>query len=840
AGTYTVSVYDANGCGPSTASITITEPTAIVASITLDSNVSCNGLSDGGATASATGGTGTYTYNWSNGPTTASNQGIAAGTYTVSITDANGCGPSTASITITEPAPIIVNIVVDSNATCIGNMDGGATATASGGAIPYTYSWSNSDVTASISGVADGTYSVIVTDANGCSGVDTTDIIVVDTIKPTVVTIDTTIYLASSGLFTIDSSFVNNGSFDNCTVARIELDSTNFDCSELGSNTVQLIVTDINGNIDSAAATVTVRDTILPTINNCPADIIVSTDPSNCAAVVNWTAPTAADNCTVDSLVGNFTSGSTFPIGTTTVRYIAYDQGLLTDTCFFTITVVDNEEPVITNVPANINVNNEADSCSALATWTPPTAADNCTLDSLVSNITPGSRFPVGITSIEYIAYDNALNTDTISFTVTVNDIEPPTISCPADTTICAPIFTFSIPNGADNCAVLSVVQIEGIPSGGNYPVGATANKFLITDVNGNVDSCSFIVTRIAEPTVANAGNDSTICSDSIRLSANVPVIGNGSWSSPDAAIIFDDGTDPTSQARNLSRGLNSIVWTISNGICNVSRDTVEITFENDPSPSMAGPDQLLCEQFQTNLAANTPAIGNGIWTILSGSGNLSSNTSPTASLSGLSPGSTQLSWTITNAVCQPSIDSVTVVVSNNPTADAGPDQKIFTSDGTTLTVSSDSSGSPLTRYQWQPSNLLDDPMSASTSSNDNLNSSTEFIVVVTSSIGCEGRDTVFVEVNGSFTLPTAFTPNNDGYNDTWEIKNLESDLISSHRIAVFNNSGSEIFSSTNYQPWDGRFNGEDLPVGSYYFVLELERTDGEKEVKTGVVSILK
>lgn len=167
AGTYTVTITDNNGATDSS-SVNITEPTMLVAASVVDSNISCNGFIDGGATASATGGTMPYTYLWSNSATSASITGVAAGTYTVSVTDNNGCGPTTSSVTITQPAALVAASVVDSNATANGALDGGATASATGGTMPYTYLWSNSATSASITGVAAGTYTVSVTDNNGC------------------------------------------------------------------------------------------------------------------------------------------------------------------------------------------------------------------------------------------------------------------------------------------------------------------------------------------------------------------------------------------------------------------------------------------------------------------------------------------------------------------------------------------------------------------------------------------------------------------------------------------------------------------------------------------------
>ena len=90
-----------------------------------------------------------YSYVWNNGATTASITGVPSGTYTVTVTDANGC-TSTSSTTITEPAVMIASTVVDSNVTCNGLSDGGATASATGGTAPYNYIWSNAATTASI------------------------------------------------------------------------------------------------------------------------------------------------------------------------------------------------------------------------------------------------------------------------------------------------------------------------------------------------------------------------------------------------------------------------------------------------------------------------------------------------------------------------------------------------------------------------------------------------------------------------------------------------------------------------------------------------------------------
>ncbi|MFN6015414.1 MAG: SprB repeat-containing protein, partial [Flavobacteriales bacterium] len=171
AGTYSVTVTDANGC-TTTASVTITQPAASLAASTTQTNVSCFGNSTGTATVTAAGGTGTYTYSWNTTPaqTAATASGLAAGTYTVTVTDANGC-TTTTSVTITQPAAALAASTTQTNVSCFGNSTGTATVTASGGTGPYTYSWNTTpgQTTATASGLAAGTYTVTVTDANGCS-----------------------------------------------------------------------------------------------------------------------------------------------------------------------------------------------------------------------------------------------------------------------------------------------------------------------------------------------------------------------------------------------------------------------------------------------------------------------------------------------------------------------------------------------------------------------------------------------------------------------------------------------------------------------------------------------
>jgi len=166
AGTYTVTVTDNNNC-QITRSITVDQPVAM-SLIPSHTDVSCNGGSNGTATVTVSGGVSPYTYNWSpSGGTSATASGLTAGTYMVTVTDNNTC-QATQSYTIAEP-PALVLTPSHTDVSCNGGSNGTATVTVSGGVLPYTYSWSPSGGTnATATGLAAGTYTVTVTDLNGC------------------------------------------------------------------------------------------------------------------------------------------------------------------------------------------------------------------------------------------------------------------------------------------------------------------------------------------------------------------------------------------------------------------------------------------------------------------------------------------------------------------------------------------------------------------------------------------------------------------------------------------------------------------------------------------------
>ena len=161
-GIYAVTITDTNNCTSTVSNLTINEPSAISVTNVI-TNVSCNGMADGSINLTASGGAGGYTYLWSNNTTGSSLSGVGTGTYSVTITDVNNCTKTITNLTITEPAALQLTAALNQHA-CNGN-DGSINVAPSGGTAPYTIQPSGLGM------LFPGTYTVTLTDANGCTDV---------------------------------------------------------------------------------------------------------------------------------------------------------------------------------------------------------------------------------------------------------------------------------------------------------------------------------------------------------------------------------------------------------------------------------------------------------------------------------------------------------------------------------------------------------------------------------------------------------------------------------------------------------------------------------------------
>lgn len=173
AGTYEVTVTDANGCSAGNSfNVTETNPLTIIPDI---NNVLCFGGNNGGIVAYVSGGTAPYAYIWNNGQQTLYAYPLAPGTYSLTVIDANNCTLS-GNFTVNEPAPIIVSMNAFGE-SLTGACDGSIVIAVGNGTPPYTYAWSNNSTLGDQYNLCAGTYSVTITDANGCSAVNSTTVV---------------------------------------------------------------------------------------------------------------------------------------------------------------------------------------------------------------------------------------------------------------------------------------------------------------------------------------------------------------------------------------------------------------------------------------------------------------------------------------------------------------------------------------------------------------------------------------------------------------------------------------------------------------------------------------
>ena len=288
---------------------------------------------------------------------------------------------------------------------------------------------------------------------------------------------------------------------------------TNPHTFNVGVTTVTAIATDECGNSDSCTLDVEITDCDAPAVT-CDDNVTHDNYPGECGDILRFGAG-ATDNCTAapeiifhveSDPIGDpntfdqvILSPHFFPVGTTRVQAEAVDEAANFETCIFTVTVNDVEDPTFENCPESITLPAELGLCSATATWTPPTAADNCEVAEVSSTHEPGFAFPVGDTEVTYTATDIYGNEATCSFTVTVTDTQPPAIeNCPQDIEVPLPVgqstafVTWTAPTATDNCEASepNAAYSPGAP----FPPGMTTVTYTTSDPAGNTASCSFDV----------------------------------------------------------------------------------------------------------------------------------------------------------------------------------------------------------------------------------------------------------------------------------------------------------------------------------------------------------
>jgi hypothetical protein len=242
AGNYTVTVTDANSC-VATAAVTVSSTNTAVA-ITPSATTTACGSNTGTATATPTSGSMPYDYLWGGGQTSQTISNLGAGSYNVTVTDANGCS-GTASASVTTPNGPSATAAV-TNVACFGGSTGNITVTVTGGASPYTYVW---NITPTPNAVPAGTYIVTVTDANSCQFILTTTVTEPALLSATTNVTNVACFGGSTGAIVVN---VSGG-----TAAYMYTWSDGGNGSNLAADSYTVTITDANSCVATATAVVT-------------------------------------------------------------------------------------------------------------------------------------------------------------------------------------------------------------------------------------------------------------------------------------------------------------------------------------------------------------------------------------------------------------------------------------------------------------------------------------------------------------------------------------------------------------------------------------------------------
>ena len=327
------------------------------------------------------------------------------------------------------------------------------------------------------------------------------NVIVIDSINPTVTCKDTTIYLNINGTYTIDTSYIHVSNTDNCGVDSVWTNDTLYNCSSIGINQAIIYVRDVNGNTDSCLANVTVLDTLNPVVV-CNDTTVYLSSAGTYTIDTNYVLASLGDNCGIDSVWLNPISFTCADTGLNTIIIYARDVNNNMDSCQATVNVIDTVNPTISCKNATIYLDTNGQFIIDTS-YVYSSSFAGCGLDSIwiADSIFDCSR--TGLNTVSVYARDINGNVDSCQANIIVLDTITPTISCGAtlyDTVSNSCEYTIadyrSLTLPIDNCTDSINFQIIQNPSPGT--VITVIDQFTqnititVTDTNGNASVCMF------------------------------------------------------------------------------------------------------------------------------------------------------------------------------------------------------------------------------------------------------------------------------------------------------------------------------------------------------------
>lgn len=384
---------------------------------------------------------------------------------------------------------------------------------------------------------------------------------------------------------------------------------------------------------------------------------------------------------------------------------------------------------------------------------------------------------------------------------------------------------TVSLPQTLNNATFWVGVMFEyGSVNGDGNPLAI--DNFLVSGTNAG----------------ANIQNDTlAVCNQpAVLITADGYVSGTGQWSVISGNGIFNNSTAPQTGVNNVPSGVSVFVWTVT-GSCGISSDTLVVINSQAPSFANVQDTVFACGINERNISTSMPISGTGMWSSPQGTTIVSPN-NPATLITNIPEGWSQLVWTVSAPGCPSNADTMHIFKSGG--------QEILTADtiicyGTDPVILLEATpiGSMQT-VEWifaVGNGLIHSPNNSSTEVSGLQMGENQILYNVTHTLCPKESDTIRIHITPCEdfepVFPTVITPNGDGKNDLFVVYNLEK-IYPKCQMTIFNRWGNVVFESTGYEnPWDGTYKGEKLPMGTYYFKLELN--DGENTIYNGPVSII-
>lgn len=476
AGTYSVIATGSNGCADTLANIIVTDPPEITMT-TASSPATCNGAFDGSASVNAFGGTGTLTYSWSPlGGTNDTATGLAAFTYTCTITDANNCSVNQ-TVTVTEP-PQLTATSTQSDVSCFGGANGYAVSVPAGGTAPYTYAWNTvpAQTTDTATALTAGTYSCTVTDTNGCTVIQTIQITEPGVITTLVTGTNNTCGGDSAGTALVSASG-GTGSYSyswNTTPAQLTDSATG-----LAAGTYICTITDSNNCVVLDSVTIT-----------APPILVTNSTSQNISCFggnSGWCSVTPSGGTPVYTYM--WSTGSTTPMDSGLVAGCYIIQ--VTDgngcTAIDTICLTEPTAIVATGVTSNSTTCGGSNGSVDLT----PTGGTQPYTYSW-SNST-GNEDLTGVGAGTYSVTITDANSCTMTYTFMISDPDPPQVTLTlSTTTVCVDDGAFALTGGSPSGGTWSG---NGVSAGSFGPTAAGLGTSVITYTYTDNNNCTATAT---------------------------------------------------------------------------------------------------------------------------------------------------------------------------------------------------------------------------------------------------------------------------------------------------------------------------------------------------------